>query len=278
MIIVRGFVVWAFSCLLLLTTFYLFVLFGWPGNPNACTQTIPDSCFCESFALHDIKSGAPGVRQAINTWSNLYAVLSSFLVALFIYRDRIKYSRRRAPNLMGSTTLVPDLFIFAVLFLGLGSLWFHGSLTVWGGILDGMSMYVFAAFLVFYTLRRSYYPSAVFFWTAYLTTVGVFTYLHTLFPPLINILILVAAYLLVEIHVWKRSGQFLQGKRLTQYLWLAAATSILLASFFWWASQTGHFMCKPESFFQPHGLLWHPLAGLMAVLMYFYWRAADDRN
>jgi hypothetical protein len=31
-------------------------------------------------------------------------------------------------------------------------------------------------------------------------------------------------------------------------------------------------MCDPNAFFQPHGMLWHPLAGAMAVLLYFYWR------
>lgn len=38
-------------------------------------------------------------------------------------------------------------------------------------------------------------------------------------------------------------------------------------------SQAGGPMCFPDSFFQPGGLLWHLLAGVMAVLLYFYRRA-----
>ena len=30
--------------------------------------------------------------------------------------------------------------------------------------------------------------------------------------------------------------------------------------------------CSPHSFFQPHGLLWHTFAGVMALCIYFYWR------
>ena len=38
-------------------------------------------------------------------------------------------------------------------------------------------------------------------------------------------------------------------------------------------SQAGGPMCFPDSLFQPGGLLWHLLAEVMAVLLYFYWRA-----
>ena len=41
---------------------------------------------------------------------------------------------------------------------------------------------------------------------------------------------------------------------------------------FWGLSQTGAPLCDPKGGFQPHGLLWHPLAGVMAVFIYFYWR------
>ena len=54
---------------------------------------------------------------------------------------------------MKSSSYVPDLYIFCVLFLGLGSMWFHASLTQWGGVIDAASMYVFLAFLVFYSIR-----------------------------------------------------------------------------------------------------------------------------
>ena len=89
-------------------------------------------------------------------------------------------------------------------------------------------------------------------------------------------MILVAAYLAIEVYLWVHTGKIMQGKLGTVLLWVFAVVAILAATFFWVASHTGNFMCDPNSGFQPHGMLWHPLAGVMAVLLYFYWRAADD--
>ncbi len=41
-----------------------------------------------------------------------------------------------------------------MLFLGLGSMWFHASIIDRAGTPTAPSMYVYAAFLVLYTLRR----------------------------------------------------------------------------------------------------------------------------
>ena len=93
-------------------------------------------------------------------------------------------------------------------------------------------------------------------------------------------LCLALAYLGVEVYSWIRAGQVLQGKTKTQVLWVLAVVSILAATFFQRTSvEVGDLLCNassPTSFFQPHGMLWHPLAGVMAVLLYFYWREADD--
>ena len=215
------------------------------------------------------------MRQPVNTWFNLYALGTSLLVALLVYRDREAWPAGDAPNPMRSTSGIPDLYVFAVQFLGLGSMWFHGSLTEWGGLVDGTSMYVFTAFLPWYTLCRLGI-SETWFWAGYTVTVVLFTYLHTVLPPYVTISILVAAYLILEIYRWIRDREVLQGDSEAMTLWLTAIASIGAATFFWWASLTGNFLCDPNSFFQPHGLLWHPLAGVSALLLYFFWRREDE--
>jgi hypothetical protein len=271
----RGFIVWGVGIFVVLGLFLIFVTAGWPGRPNDCIYERPDGCFCERFDPRQVETGASGVRQPVNTWFNLYAIFTSLAVALRVYFDRRASGSGRARNLMRSGTAVPDLYIFAVLFLGLGSMWFHASLTVWGGVFDGVSMYVYAAFLIFYSVRR-FWDSAWFFWIGYLVTVGLFSLLHTVLPSVVNILILVAAYLSIEIYIWVRTGKVMQGKPLTIALWVGAVVAIGAATFFWAASHTGRFLCSPTSFFQPHGLLWHPLAGIMALCLYCYWREAED--
>jgi hypothetical protein len=222
----------------------------------------------------------------VNTWFNLYSILTSLAVALFVYFDR--------NNSSGGTPIrshpwLPDLYIFVVLFLGLGSMWFHGALKEWGGITDTLSMYMYTSFLVFYAIYRLV-PSDLLFLIGYGATVLVFTIVGELwqsatptFPvSLILILVLVLGYLLFQSFVWGRDGQSTGWANWWQHVswrgaqaswrWWVAVGCILLATFFWISSQTGNFMCGPHSAFQPHGLLWHPLAGAMAVLLYFYWR------
>ncbi len=273
----RGFVIWGAGAVLVLGLFLVFVFVGWPGEPNACVYETPHACYCEAFDIEAVEAGTPGVRQPVNTWFNLYALFTAFIVAFFRYGDRRKTGGAATPNLMFSDNWIPDLYIFAVLFLGLGSMFYHGSLTVWGGIVDGMSMYVFAAFLPFYSMRRYFKSDPIkadrIFWIGYTASVILATLMHArILPAFVIILIFVVAYLAIEIYIYIKSGVLLVGGTDAHWYWGLAVGSIVAATFFWWASHTSNFMCGPESFFQPHGLLWHPLAGVMAVLLYFYWR------
>jgi hypothetical protein len=208
----------------------------------------------------------------VNTWFNLYSIATAFVVAMVVYFDR-KAGSTSPP--IKSDSWIPDLYIFAVLFLGLGSMWFHASLKEWGGIFDELSMYVYATFLIFYSVRRLW-NAKWFFWLGYSVTVVVFTIWGALwkweYTSLILIIILVVAYLAVETIICFRTGSFMQGKPQTIALWLSAVVAIIAATIFWALSQTGRPLCDSTSGFQPHGLLWHPLAGVMAVLLYFYWR------
>jgi hypothetical protein len=269
----RGFIVLGAGVVLVLLPFLIFVAAGWPGSPDSCMAATPNTCFCEAFDPADVIAHARGVRQPVNTWFNLYSILTAGLVAFMIYLDR--KDGARGENVMRSDNFIADLYVFAVLFLGLGSMWFHASIVGWAGNFDGLSMYVYAAFLVFYTLRRLV-PADWVFWVFYPITVVVFLIIHALwqweFKSLILIIALVAAYLALEIVACVREGKPWQGRWLTILLWWLAVGCIIAATVFWALSQTGEPMCHPKDFFQPHGMLWHPLAGAMAVLLYFYWR------
>ena len=269
----RSFIVLAAGTVLVLLPFLIFVAAGWPGDHDSCMNTAVNTCYCEAFDPADVIAHASGVRQPVNTWFNLYSILTAGLVALVMFLDR--KDGPTGENVMRSNNLIADLYVFAVLFLGLGSMWFHASIVGWAGNVDGLSMYIYAAFLVFYTLRRLVAADWV-FWVFYPITVVVFLIIHAAWQwelkSLILILILVAAYLGLEIAVCVKQGAPWQGKWLTILLWWLAVACIGFATLFWKLSQTGESMCHPTDFFQPHGMLWHPLAGAMAVLLYFYWR------
>jgi len=55
--------------------------------------------------------------------------------------------------------------------------------------------------------------------------------------------------------------------------YIPAIVALGLAMLVWAMSQTGRPWCDPQAAFQLHGL-WHWLAGITSVLLYFYWRHA----
>ncbi len=86
-------------------------------------------------------------------------------------------------------------------------------------------------------------------------------------PSFLLILIVVAAYAVLE---FAFAGFIYQTRAVI--FWLLGAFAMENAVLFWALSKTGGPLCDPDSWFQPHGLLWHTLAGVMAVMMYLYWR------
>ncbi len=271
--VARSFLVWGAGIVAVLAPFLFFVITGWPGAPDSCLTDSPNTCYCEAFDAADVYANLGGVRQPWNTWLNLYAIGTSFVVALFVWRDRRR--RYATRNIMRSMSYVPDAYVFAVLFLGLGSMWFHASIVQWAGVLDNLSMHLFASFLVFYTMLRLWHAEWA-FWTFYLVTAIGFTVISWFWTwPLKSVVLIgieVFAYLTLEVIIWVRERQPMMGRAGPILLWCLAVASILTAIVFWALSQTGEALCHQHSWFQPHGWLWHPLAGVMAVLLYFYWR------
>lgn len=271
----RSLAVYGVGAAAVLIPFLGFVLLGWPGGPDSCVCDEPNTCYCEAFSTPDVLAGSPGVRQGANTWFNLYALVTGLIVALRLRADRL--AGRTAP-VISSASWIADAYVFAVLFLGLGSMWFHASLTAWAAAIDGLSMYLLAGYLVWYTVRRLYGGDAL-FWVGYPVTAAVFTAIGAWwrwqFASLILIGSLVVAYLILEAVTWVRRRQVLLGAAKPAALWLGALGCIVAATTFWALSQTGGPLCDPGSILQPHGLAWHPLAGAMAVLLYFYWREED---
>ncbi len=93
---------WGGGIVLVLGMFLIFVAPGWPGPANKCiTDTPADSCYCEAFNPTQVVSGASGVRQPVNTWFNLYSIITSLVVAVVVYSDRktVAYTRIQGSKL-----------------------------------------------------------------------------------------------------------------------------------------------------------------------------------
>jgi hypothetical protein len=114
----------------------------WPGQTHTCAMA--PYCYCERVQ--------PGpIGQPANTWSNLGFVAAG----LWIGWDATRRRRWGRTNPYLDDWRFPALYASVVVFLGPGSMFFHGGMTEWGGRVDGYSMYLFILYVIAYDISRA---------------------------------------------------------------------------------------------------------------------------
>jgi hypothetical protein len=247
---------------------------GWPGEAHECVN--PPYCFCEATY--------PGTlaAQKSNTWSDLGFVL----VAIFMAIHGSKVLRQQKIDNNGSYKQNPALIALyssVIFFMGPGSMFFHGSMTVWGGMLDVISMYLFVLFAICYLIFRSWNLSIKFFYLAYFPLCLIFIlvsiFIHGLtpkiFPFVAGLLIFLALLQSIpfkKVKLGRHRDLGLEGK------WLALALGFFVtAATIWKFSDTGGPLCYPESLLQGHAA-WHILSACMTLCIHFYFLSEKDKQ
>src|ERR1035437_241788 len=102
---------------------------------------LPD-CWCEAA-----RTGS-WVLEPVNTWTNLFFFLSG---VFFIFTAQKLTTKT---NRLNSNPLFPRLYGFAMIFVGLGSFFYHASQTFVGQWFDCFGMYLVSMFYIFYNFYR----------------------------------------------------------------------------------------------------------------------------
>ncbi len=231
--------------------------YSWAGwRPASC---MPASCFCE-----DIRSGA--VAQPANAWSGLSFTLIGLFVIGRYRQDRAEDISRRHSNLMTRQRSYAVTYGVTLILIGLGTAFYHASLTFAGQFADLMGMYLFATFILLYNLARARPIRKRVFVAAYIIS---------------N---LVLAGLLLEAPFLRR---WIFGGLILAALWLErrqatpvhadarllyAALLSLLAGFTAWLVDYTKILCVPTSWLQGHAL-WHVLGAVAGTWLFFYYRS-----
>jgi hypothetical protein len=220
----------------------------WPGTPFDCSA---NPCYCEQPV-----SGL--VRQIGNTWSNLGAVVAGLAVAVLAAKRRLARARpHEMIDLFG--LLAPP----ALVFQGVGSMFFHGGLTVWGSALDAMSMFAIAGLLVltqFVRLEWLRPQSVVKVWLGLLTA-GLLAGFES--PPLVAglVFVLFLAILATEVRL-SSLGRSARGTLFR----VGLAVHVASVAVWFFSAGEGLPLCRPDSMWQGHGL-WHLGAAGAVTLM-----------
>ncbi|HSD82293.1 MAG TPA: ceramidase domain-containing protein [Anaerolineae bacterium] len=270
-------------------------------RPATC---LPDACFCEAL-------GDGFIRQPIDTWSNLAFVLVGVLIVedvcaasrrmnsaagventlkrvstRFICQTSISIEAQRADTRNSRQPPVYGLtYACAAILIGLGSWFYHASLTFVGQWFDVMGMYLLGTFMVLYNvarLRPLSNRAFVIGYAAFNLALGVSL---IIVPELRRYLfggLLVMTIVLEGLLRQRRRNRVSPGERGGKGEsrnpvsdgggYFVAALLIYVLAQIIWTLDLNHIVCHPHGLLQGHAI-WHVLTALSAGLLYLYYRS-----
>jgi len=215
---------------------------GWTGwAPATC---LPDGCFCEAVR-HTL------IKQPVNALSSL----AFCLVALVVWLRGGGRSHSR------------DLFVFATMVIGLGSAFFHASLTFVGQTIDVLGMYLLVTLLLLWSAQRFVTLTGLQQAALYvLGNAGLLTMLVQV-PVLRRYVFggLVIAVVVLEVR---------SRRTLSRDVWWAVA--LLTTGFVIWMADITGTWCSAGSLVQGHAV-WHLCGAAASYRMYSHHHQGIDR-
>ncbi len=218
-------------------------------RPATC---LPDDCFCEA-----LRDGL--VRQPANAWSSL----AFLVVALWIAARLARGVRAGRTVLAGAEA---ELFLGALVLIGLGSAFYHASLTFVGQVFDVSGMYLVATFMLLHRLGPRWGVPPPMSALGFVVANGVLMTAQVTTPSLRRMVfgVLLVSALAVE---WRssRAGR----------TWLAPAAFLMALAFAIWFIDRRRLVCDPEGLVQGHAA-WHLLCALAAACLYRSYEAEAE--
>ena len=236
-------------------------------RPATC---MPDACFCEAI-------GVGFIRQPIGTWSNLAFVLVGWLILEDVWRSALARS-----NLLARRRVYGIVYAVAVMLIGLGSWFYHASLTFVGQWFDVMGMYLLGTFMVLYNVARLRSLSGRAFALGYVAFNLALAISLIVVPELrrylFGVLLLMTIALEYRNRVSSTDRETLISRRnpvSADLRYFSAALLVYVLAQFIWTLDLNHIVCDPAGLLQGHAV-WHVLTAWSAGLLYLYYRSEND--
>jgi hypothetical protein len=220
----------------------------------------PDHCFCER-----IRDGA--IRQPANTWSSLAFVVVALMVVARARADRAPGAGAPA-NAMTAGAAWPFAYATALTVTGVGSAFFHASLTFVGQFVDVLGMYFIGTFILLYNVARLRPVATAAALGAYGATNAVLAALLIEAPGLRRYLFaaLLAASVALEYAVRAQRPSRFDGR------YFGRALALIAIAFTIWVLDITGGACDPQSLLQGHAI-WHLLGAAATWYLYLYYRS-----
>jgi len=227
-------------------------------KPATC---LPDNCWCEAARVGKL------ILEPVNTWSNLGFIL----LGIYFLINAQKFVLNQ--NILSSSSTYSRIYGFALLFVGLGSFFYHASQTFIGQWFDVFGMYLVSVFYICYNLLRAKKIKELQFKYYYLGIcifLGlVLVYIPQIRRELFGVTIIIAV--IQSVWLAKRSTTTIK----TKYL-IGSVVSYLTAQTIWLLDKN-KIWCDPYGWINGHGI-WHILCAFAAILIYLYFQSEEQHS
>eukprot|EP01104_Vermistella_antarctica_P019026 TRINITY_DN7267_c0_g1_i1.p1 TRINITY_DN7267_c0_g1~~TRINITY_DN7267_c0_g1_i1.p1 ORF type:complete len:328 (+),score=48.21 TRINITY_DN7267_c0_g1_i1:122-1105(+) len=250
--------------------------------PATCA---PNNCFCEK-ARNDTL-----VKQPANSFTNVVPFLVGVVILTVLplaghagLFTNTRFSMGRTSNTksssLGAPPCTPEFAVLTGLFgaasivEGVGSFFYHQSLTLVGQWFDNFGMYLCLTALILYQFQRLNFFSWNLLFPIFVAVMTVFGVLLWFVPGTrrIDFALLIVSMILVVVVRWHYQAPIIS------YRWFFAALITFLVAFVAWELDLNLIWCNPTSLIQGHAV-WHILTAVSMGLIYlFLWseQVADE--
>lgn len=213
---------------------------------------MPDGCFCEAVRPDET------IRQPSNTWSSMAFALVGLLTA------GNALSQGNHPRRL--SLLFAIIFSISLIVIGVGSAFYHASMTFWGQFIDVGGMYLLVSFMLVYAWMRLYHLSI---------EISTFLYL------VINIILFGLLYFIPESRRSLFAIVLLAGIGFELYYaisrkadikryWFNYGLLLFAVAYGIWITDNTGLLCDADSLLQGHAI-WHILGAVSSGMLYLYY-------
>lgn len=214
-------------------------------QPATCLKT---GCFCESA------SEQSPLRQPVNAYSSLTFVLSGMIMMV---------QRKNAGRLLHGYSAIMAV---SCIVIGVGSAFYHASLTFIGQFFDVFGMFLLTTFMLVYAIERIWNLRLTMTLSLYLALNLFLSWLQIAIPDTrryVFAIVLIVALLFEYYFRMKAKPQI-------EVRWLRYGISLLALAYVIWILDNTRTICFEDALFQGHAL-WHILGAASVLFLHRYY-------